>query len=297
MAGQPKKRAKRKAAAKQVARVAGKRSVKRVGSDHDAPARSGRGRARAGASAGSGGSGEAGLVDAWGRAEALAGHPPRVGKLLRLAEVSDVPLQRRALANVRWERFAHEVLKASSYQAAAVAAGFGVKGARTAAWRMLRNVEVVGRMLYLQREAARKRVMRKRDALARLSEMGTARYVDLLPLIGMKVSEAREWLADHPELAGSVAGLKVASSELVAAVTVPKGADPEAYAREITSPRVVDVDLHGLAPLKMLADLLGWSAPKVSAVAVDTPAGNETLGTVLERIQAQRSDELPAGEM
>lgn len=72
-----------------------------------------------------------------------------------MGEVEEIEPRSAPLENNRWERFAHEYLRDFNVTKAAERAEFSKKGAGQAGHRLLKNVEVRARIMWLQKQQLR----------------------------------------------------------------------------------------------------------------------------------------------
>jgi hypothetical protein len=110
-------------------------------------------------------------------------------------------MHRQPLPQARRERFCQLVYGGMMPAVAFVRAGYSAKSAASAASRMLKNVDIRGRLLYLWAGSARRVIARKRDILVAETVEGFATAGEFLPLIGMDRAAAEEFLAGHPHAA------------------------------------------------------------------------------------------------
>lgn len=150
----------------------------------------------------------------------------------------------------RHERFARECVRCVNATQAARAVGVSEASASVQASRWLKNVKIVARIKELEKRATCRIILRKREALAILSEQARARLIDFLPYL----NDLSYFLEIAPSLSGATAIKKIKLDYVVL-----KGADGVESIKTV----IKDIEFHDpRAALQQLSTLLGWDHPK-----------------------------------
>jgi hypothetical protein len=166
---------------------------------------------------------------------------------------------RSPLRDARHERFCQALLVERSATAAALKAGYPAAGARQQASRLLTYVDIQRRLAGLLEIAARQKVLRKRDVLSNASQRAAAAMVDIADLVGLPWDDFCIAIKTHP------AGRAIKKVKRGIAYDAASKTFGPAYVQEIEL-----FDPRGSE--RLLADLLGWEAPKQVALSAAGPS-------------------------
>lgn len=117
------------------------------------------------------------------------------------------------LPNARHERFAQELAKGKTQEAAYIAAGYSGAGAHVSASKLLKNAKIAARVAELKERAAARAEITTQELAERLLKIAT-KAEDLQEASGLSV--ARQSLMD----VGKLLGLVVDKKEVSGAIAV-----------------------------------------------------------------------------
>jgi len=164
---------------------------------------------------------------------------------------------RSPLRDALRERFCQALLTASSATDAAIRAGYSPASARFQACRLLTNANIQRRLAGLFESTAHRSILRKRDVLKNASQRANAALVDIADLIGLPCSEFAARIQKHP------AGRAIKRVRM----DVKYNEKDKVW----SPPFVKDIELFDpRGSERLLADLLGWEAPKRMEVTPGT---------------------------
>jgi len=165
---------------------------------------------------------------------------------------------RSPLKDVMRERFCQALLTASSATDAAMRAGYAPHTARTQGSRLLTFVDIQQRLAGLLEETVHRGILRRRDVLKNASARANAALTDITDLIGLPCDEFSERIQHHP------AGRAIKRIRM--------GMEYDKERKCWRPPYVKDLELFDpRGAERLLADFLGWDAPKRVQVTPGTP--------------------------
>lgn len=156
---------------------------------------------------------------------------------------------RTPLKDAMRERFCQALLLASSATAAAISAGYSPATAKQQASRLLTFVDVQRRLAGLFAQTAQHRILRRTDVLCHASQRADAAMADIADLVGLPWDEFCTRIRSHP------AARAIKKVKRGVSFDLSGKHDPVVFVKEIElfDPRCSE---------RLLADLLGWEAPK-----------------------------------
>lgn len=153
------------------------------------------------------------------------------------------------LRDVMRERFCQALLTSSSATEAAIRAGYSVTSARNQASRLCTFVDIQRRLAGLLEKTVNRSILRRRDVLRNASARANAALTDITKMVGLPWDEFAEKIQDHP------AGRAIKRVRL--------GMEYDKESKSWGPPYVKDLELFDpRGSERLLADLLGWDAPK-----------------------------------
>ncbi len=156
---------------------------------------------------------------------------------------------RSPLRDAMRERFCQALLTANTATAAALAAGYSPATARTQASRLLTLVDIQRRMAGLFENSNHRCILRRRDVLKNASARAAAAITDIADLLGLPCTEFAERVRHHP----AARAIK----------TVEQGVKYDAVSGTWSPPYIKRLELFDpRGSERLLADMLGWEAPK-----------------------------------
>jgi len=182
------------------------------------------------------------------------------------------------LQDANRERFCQACMTEPTATLAAIKAGYSPQTARQQASRLLTNVDIQRRLAGLLSQSARQRILRRRDVLANASQRANAALTDVADLIGLSWPEFCDAIKNHP------AARAIKRVKRKVAYDAPSKTWGPAYVEEVEL-----FDPRGSE--RLLADLLGWDAPK----KIELPAGVVSGVIVLPAQETVKALPMPEG--
>lgn len=172
------------------------------------------------------------------------------------------------LENVQREKFCLGVLTEPSVTAAAIKAGYSPESARQQGSRLLTNADIQRRLAYLLSEASSTGVLNRQAVLRNASSRAAAAITDFADLMRLPWSKFCEAIKHHP----AARAIKRVKRKVEWDATTHKWSEPYVEEIELYDPRSSE---------RLLADILGWDAPKqLAAVSVPGDGNGSPRGVI-----------------
>lgn len=195
---------------------------------------------------------------------------PRGARRRRVLEIAEaLPDGREMLAtplpDIRHERFCQALLTEPSQAAAAVRAGYASGPACQQASRLLTNANIQRRVAYLLADAAREGILSRKAVLRNASARAAGMIADFADLMRLPWGRFCEAVREHP-CARAIKRVK-------------RKVEYDAASKTWSEPFVEEIELFDpRSSERLLADILGWDAPKQVQAAGD--AGKDEAQSV-----------------
>lgn len=160
---------------------------------------------------------------------------------------------RGPLLDARRERFCQALLTEATATGAALRAGYAPASARNQASRLLTNDDIQRRLAGLFTNTQGRSILRRRDVLRNASQRAQGTMVDIGPLLGLRWDLFVEAIKHHP--AGKAIRKIKMGVKFDREANGGKGGFSEPFVQEVELFNPRDAE-------RLLADLLGWDAPR-----------------------------------
>ncbi len=182
------------------------------------------------------------------------------------------------LAEAAHERFCHAVLTEPTLTAAAIRAGYSPKSARQQGSALCTNPYIQRRLAFLLADAAREGILSRKAVLRNASARAAGMIVDFADLMRLPWGRFCEAVREHP-CARAIKRVK-------------RKVEYDAATRTWSEPFVEEIELFDpRSSERLLADILGWDAPRQLQAPADTvDDGEQTIdgGEGIGEIRAPR---------
>ncbi|MDD5705982.1 MAG: terminase small subunit [Kiritimatiellae bacterium] len=176
------------------------------------------------------------------------------------AVVDDPKPLETPLLDAQRERFCQCLVTEPTMTAAARKAGYSPDTARQQGSRLLTNVDIQRRLAFLLGATAHRTILRRRDVMKNASARAAAAMTDFSDLLGLPWSKFCEAVKAHPA-ARAIKRIK-------------RKVEYDRIGKCWSEPFVEEIELFDpRSSERLLADLLGWDAPKQLTLTPGTPGG------------------------